>query len=500
MVYWLFFPLSFSVGLLAYVYATHPRERDGRLFVLWMLCTALNTVSTFIAATTDLDIVARWAILLHALLTFGVSGVVLGFLALELAWQRAAKPKWVKGYIALAIVSSALSGIVILSDHLGQSSVFYGALVYSQELGYVRAAGEWPIGLQLIRLIPVWGALGILAWHFGKADRRRRVALGPVLLALLIVPVVENVLFVFAGQSFPGSGIAADFLLVLALGYATSQHLFAMRPAITGLAARQIVDSMTEGVVVLDAAGRVLSVNHVAEQLLGVTEPQAVYRSCAALFASWGGKMADPGALDLFLEESQTQPEQICTHEVQIGGEAEHRHIRLRISPIRNRRDRILGHVAWLTDMTTVRDREEGLQNALAEQSRLAATLTELTSPVLPVMEHAIVLPLAGHIDATRANLISDALLEGIKMHRARIAILDLTGVLFVSPEAVSMLLETIDAVRLLGADPMLVGIQPQVAETLSDLDFDARSLIVQTDLQAGLLYALRSRSTPVRS
>jgi anti-anti-sigma regulatory factor len=60
--------------------------------------------------------------------------------------------------------------------------------------------------------------------------------------------------------------------------------------------------------------------------------------------------------------------------------------------------------------------------------------------------------------------------------------------------------LETIDAVHLLGADPMLVGIQPQVAETLSDLDFDARSLIVQTDLQAGLLYALRSQSTPVRS
>ena len=183
-----------------------------------------------------------------------------------------------------------------------------------------------------------------------------------------------------------------------------------------------------------------------------------------------------------------------------MGREAEHRHIRLRISPIRNRRGRILGHVAWLTDMTRVRDREERLQNALAEQSRLAVTLTELTSPVLPVLEHAIVLPLAGHIDAAQANLISDALLEGIKMHRARMAILDLTGVLFVSPEAASVLLETTDAAHLLGADPMLVGIQPQVAETLSDLDFDARSLIVQTDLQAGLMYALGARSAPVRS
>ena len=498
MVYWLFLPLSFSVGLLAYVYAIYPRGRESCLFALWMLCAALNAVSTFVAATTDLEIVARWAILLHALLTC-VSGVVFWFLALELAWQRVAKPKWVKGYTALAIVSSVLSGIVVLGDHLGASAVFYGPLVYSQELGYVRAAGEWPIGPQIVRLVPVWGALGVLAWHFGKADRRRRVALGPVLLALLVVPVVENVLFVFAGQSFPGSGIAADFLLVLAWGYAVRQHLFAM-PVAASLAARQIVDSMTEGMVVLDAAGRVLSVNRVAEQLLGVTESQVVYRSCAALFASWEGEMADPEALDLFLQESQTQPQQICTYEFQIGGEAEHRHIRLRISPIRNRRDRILGHVAWLTDMTTVRDREERLQNALAEQSRLAANLTELTSPVLPVMEHAIVLPLAGHIDATRADLISDALLEGIKMHRARIAILDLTGVLFVSAEAASMLLGTIDAVRLLGADPMLVGIQPQVAETLSDLDFDARSLIVQTDLQAGLLYALRSRSTPVRS
>ena len=143
MVYWLFLPLSFSVGLLAYVYATHPRERESRLFALWMLCVALNAVSTFVAATTDLEIVARWAILLHALLTFGVSGVVFGFLALELAWQRVAKPTWAKGYAALAIVSSVLSVIVVLGDHLEASAVFYGPLVYSQKLGYVRAAGEW---------------------------------------------------------------------------------------------------------------------------------------------------------------------------------------------------------------------------------------------------------------------------------------------------------------------------------------------------------------------
>jgi anti-anti-sigma regulatory factor len=59
------------------------------------------------------------------------------------------------------------------------------------------------------------------------------------------------------------------------------------------------------------------------------------------------------------------------------------------------------------------------------------------------------------------------------------------------------VLWQAIDAAQLLGAEPILVGIQPQVAAALSDLDVDMRSLIFQTDLRAGLMYAAAARPVP---
>jgi len=82
--------------------------------------------------------------------------------------------------------------------------------------------------------------------------------------------------------------------------------------------------------------------------------------------------------------------------------------------------------------------------------------------------------------------------------------LLDLTGVPQLSSEAAGILLRAIDAAQLLGTQPVLVGVQPPVAQTLGDLDFDIRELVVLANLQAGLAYALdaqteQSSTTPLQ-
>jgi len=144
-----------------------------------------------------------------------------------------------------------------------------------------------------------------------------------------------------------------------------------------------------------------------------------------------------------------------------------------------------------LRDVTTVRNREERLETALETQGELTRMMTELSSPVLPVLEQTIVLPMVGTLTVERATLILRTLLEGIKDWSAQFAILDLTGVPSLSPEAAEILLRAVDAAQLLGTQLLLVGIKPEVAQILGDQELSLGNLVVLSDLQAGIAYAI---------
>ncbi len=141
-------------------------------------------------------------------------------------------------------------------------------------------------------------------------------------------------------------------------------------------------------------------------------------------------------------------------------------------------------------------------QKLVAEkQAETMTTLArELSSPVVPVLEGILVLPLIGSIDTRRAQQIMVSLLEGIVAHQARVVIIDITGVPTVDTKVASHLLQAIQAARLLGAECLLVGITPEVAQTIVQLGVDLAGIITRSDLQSGVEYALRSmglRVTP---
>lgn len=119
-------------------------------------------------------------------------------------------------------------------------------------------------------------------------------------------------------------------------------------------------------------------------------------------------------------------------------------------------------------------------------------TLRELSTPLIPISNKVVIMPLIGTIDSGRAQQIMDALLEGVARQQAELAILDITGVTTVDTQVVQALVSAAQAVRLLGAKVMLTGIHPQIAQTLVYLGVDLSGIATQSSLQAGIAEALK--------
>ena len=131
----------------------------------------------------------------------------------------------------------------------------------------------------------------------------------------------------------------------------------------------------------------------------------------------------------------------------------------------------------------------ENLQHEIIEAQKHA--LQELSTPVIPVIEGIIIMPLIGSIDTMRAKDITRGLLSGIREHRAKVVIVDITGVPIVDSGVANHLNKTIHAARLKGARTIITGISDAVAETIVDLGIDWGSIETVTDLRTGLRTAL---------
>jgi anti-anti-sigma regulatory factor len=139
-----------------------------------------------------------------------------------------------------------------------------------------------------------------------------------------------------------------------------------------------------------------------------------------------------------------------------------------------------------------LRARDEQIRQQQAQEQQLRQTILELSSPVLPILDGVVLLPLVGAIDSARTQEMQCALLTGIERHRARIVVFDVTGVPLVDTAVAQAILQAAGAAQLLGAQPILVGIRPEVAQTIVGLGIDLQRIVVQANLQAGVTYAMR--------
>ena len=113
--------------------------------------------------------------------------------------------------------------------------------------------------------------------------------------------------------------------------------------------------------------------------------------------------------------------------------------------------------------------------------------IRELSTPVLQLREGLLMLPVIGMIDTQRARQLTEGLLQAIRAQRARVVIMDITGVAAVDSKVANHLLQTVQAARLMGAAVLITGLSAAVAQTLVAIGVDLSRLSTLSDLQSGL-------------
>src|SRR3954466_3939969 len=118
--------------------------------------------------------------------------------------------------------------------------------------------------------------------------------------------------------------------------------------------------------------------------------------------------------------------------------------------------------------------------------------IRELSTPVLQVRERLLILPIIGVLDSQRATQLTDQLLRGIRTNRAKVVVIDITGVPEIDTSVANHLLQTVDASRLMGASVIITGLSSEIARTLVTIGVDLSKMNTIGDLQGGIEAAER--------
>jgi rsbT co-antagonist protein RsbR len=155
-----------------------------------------------------------------------------------------------------------------------------------------------------------------------------------------------------------------------------------------------------------------------------------------------------------------------------------------------NMKEYVMVFTNWITPM-----RDEILETYAKTWERTVQlqkiALQELSASLIPVFDKISVMPLVGTIDTERAKLIMENLLDGVVKHRAEVVLLDITGVPVVDTMVAHHIIQAADAVRLVGAKCMLVGIRPEIAQTIVTLSINLKDFTTTSTLQRGVEQAL---------
>lgn len=244
-----------------------------------------------------------------------------------------------------------------------------------------------------------------------------------------------------------------------------------------------IIASLPDPLFVVQADTTIQTANHAATQLFGYTEPE------------WVGL-----PLGRIIEEAAivTQVVQVAEHGQPVSELATDGltcagltlPVMVSASPLLSSDDPRA--VCVIRDITERRRAEETLRQNVVQAETIraqAAAIAELSTPLIPITKDIVVMPLIGTIDARRAQQMIDTLLHGITALRVRVAILDITGVAVVDTQVAQAVISAAQMAKLLGAQIMLTGIRPEVAQTLVSLDADLRVLTTHSTLQSGIAF-----------
>jgi rsbT co-antagonist protein RsbR len=150
------------------------------------------------------------------------------------------------------------------------------------------------------------------------------------------------------------------------------------------------------------------------------------------------------------------------------------------------------------TNSAAIKEKEERLiaqrkelEQRLATIEEQAQAIREMSTPVLEVWDDVLVVPVIGVVDTHRGATIMEAVLGRLSTAQARCVVIDVTGVPFLDTSTADHLLKVVSAASLLGAECVLTGVSPAVAQTVVSVGVDLGKLVTLRNLKAGLRYCL---------
>ncbi|RJU11967.1 polyvinylalcohol dehydrogenase [Xanthomonas campestris] len=161
-----------------------------------------------------------------------------------------------------------------------------------------------------------------------------------------------------------------------------------------------------------------------------------------------------------------------------------------------------LGHQLWalseLMDalgLHTIKAFQKTREDIIARQQE---EMLELSTPVVKLWEGVLALPMIGTLDSQRTQVVMESLLQRIVDTGSEIAIIDITGVPTVDTLVAQHLLKTVTAIRLMGADAIISGVRPQIAQTIVHLGLDLQGIVTKANLADALALALKRTGVTV--
>ena len=244
---------------------------------------------------------------------------------------------------------------------------------------------------------------------------------------------------------------------------------------------RMLVDNMKDyAIIILDTSGRVASWNPGSETILGYRSSEIIGQHFSRFFPSEEVQRGKP-EMELKVATAEGRSEDEGWRIKKDGSRFWANEV---ITVLRDQNGSVHGFGKVMRDLTERKRAEE--KGALQ-----AREILEISTPVIQVWDGVLMAPLVGTLDSERTQQLMERLLERIVETNSAVALLDVTGVPTIDTRTAQHLAETTTSVRLLGAQAVLTGVRPAIAQTLAHLGVDLGNITTRSTLAAGLRVAL---------
>src|SRR5216683_7161067 len=244
---------------------------------------------------------------------------------------------------------------------------------------------------------------------------------------------------------------------------------------------RMLVENMKDyAIIILDTNGRVSSWNPGSEIILGYRSDEIIGQRFSRFYSIEDGERGKP-EMELKMATAEGRSEDEGWRMKKDGSRFWANEV---ITVLRDQGGTLCGFGKVMRDLTERKRAEE-------KATLQAREILEISTPVIQVWDGVLMAPLVGTLDSERTQQLMEQLLERIVETNSSVALLDITGVPTIDTRTAQHLAETTTSVRLLGAQAVLTGVRPAIAQTLAHLGVDLGDITTRSSLAAGLRVAL---------